>query len=232
MTDADTRAEVVLGGQVLHVAGLSDMVWGHVSARDPAGRGAWIKAAGLGFDEVTIEDVLLVGWGLELREGRGRAHNECPIHLEILRARADVASVVHAHPPHAIALAASGRELEAFSHTAGIFATGVPRYDGAAGLVDSRESGTALAAALGSQRAIFLTGHGVVTVGASVGAAVTAAVMLERACQLQLLAEGFGGASRALAGARALTAYAHTQSDTHLLGAWRYLARQAQRSGP
>lgn len=120
-------------------------------------------------------------------------------------------------------------DLQAFSHTGAIFARGVRRYHSAPGLLDSPESGAALGEALEGARAIFLTGHGVVTVGAGVGGAVTTAVMLERACRLQLLAEGFGGASRALAGDEALLAYAHTQSEPHLLGAWRYLARQAQR---
>ncbi len=114
MSDFDIRSDVVLGGRVLHLAGLSDMVWGHVSARDGDGRGAWIKASGLGFEEVTPEDILLVDWEGSALEGRGRPHNEWPIHTEILRARANVGSVVHAHPPNAIALAASGRERAAF----------------------------------------------------------------------------------------------------------------------
>lgn len=226
MADSE-RAEVVLGGRVLHAAGLSDLVWGHVSLRDPDGRGVWMKASGLGFEEVTERDVLLIDEHGAVLEGEGPAHREYPIHTELLRERPDANSVVHVHPPHAIALAASGVALQAFSHVGGVFASGVRRYADAPGLVDTAESGAALAAALGGDRALLLTGHGVVTIGASVAVAVTTAVMLERACQLQLLAAGFGGVAAPLVGAEALRAYEHTQSDEHLLGAWRYLVRRA-----
>jgi ribulose-5-phosphate 4-epimerase/fuculose-1-phosphate aldolase len=222
----EERALVALGGRVLDVAGLSDMVWGHVSLRDPGGRGIWIKARGLGFDEVTAANVQLVGWDGELLEGEGGQHREYPIHTEILRARVDVASVVHVHPPHAIAFGASGHELQVFSHAAGFIGTGLRRYAGAPGLVDTAEGGVALARALGGDRALLLTGHGVVTAGPSVELAVMTAVTLERACEIQLRADGYGGVAAPLGEFEAARAYAHTLSDHHLLGAWRYLARR------
>ena len=226
MADLDPRAEVALGGRVLHDAGLSDLVWGHVSLRDAEGRGVWMKAGGLGFEEVTAADVLLVDWDGNVIAGERPRHSEYPIHTEILRARPDAGSVVHVHPPHAIALAASGRPLQAFSHAAGFLGAGVRRYADAPGLVNTAAAGTALAAALGSDRVLLLTGHGAVTVGASVALAVMAAVMLERACELQLLAEGYGGVAAPLNAAEAARAYAHTLSDDHLIGAWRYLVRR------
>lgn len=221
---------MVLGGRALHIAGLSDLVWGHVSARDSDGRGAWIKATGLGFDEATVDDIVLSGSDGEALDGRGQPPIEWPIHLQVLKARPDVESVVHVHPRHAIALAASARELQAFSHTGGVFARRVRRHEGAEGLIDTISKGDALAAALRDDSAVFLTGHGVVTVGSSVARAVITAVLLERACELQLLAEGFGGPTRAPDENDALRLYAHTQSNAHLLGAWDYLARQVQRT--
>jgi ribulose-5-phosphate 4-epimerase/fuculose-1-phosphate aldolase len=218
----DLRAEVVLGGRVLAHAGLSDMVWGHVSVRDADDRGVWMKAGGQGFEEVTQETVLLVDPAGEVLAGEGERHSEYPIHTEILRARPDANSVVHVHPFHAMALAASAVELQAFSHIGGVFSGGVRRYDDAPGLVTTAEEGEALAAALGDDRALFLVGHGIVTVGASVGVAVTTAIMLERACRLQLLAEGYGGVARPF-GAQE---YAHALADDYLLSAWQYLVRR------
>ena len=225
------QSEVVRGGRVLALAGLSDMVWGHVSARDPAGRGVWMKASGLGFEEVTDDDVLLLDWDGNVLAGRGAPHREYPIHTEILQGSVTAGSVVHVHPPHAIALAAAGLELQAFSHVGGIFAGGVRRYRDGAGLIDSAAAGAALADALKDDRALFLTGHGVVTAGPSVAVAVATAVMLERACELQLLAEGYGGVAAPLTSDEALRIYAHTQADEHLLGAWAYLSRRVDRDG-
>jgi ribulose-5-phosphate 4-epimerase/fuculose-1-phosphate aldolase len=222
----DLRAEVVLGGRVLEHAGLSDMVWGHVSARDPDGRGVWMKASGQGFDEVTEATVLLVDPAGEVLAGEGARHSEYPIHTEILRARPDAGSVVHVHPFHAMAFAASDVELRAFSHIGGVFSGGVRRYHDAAGLVATAEEGAALAAALGEDRALLLVGHGIVTVGASVGVAVTTAIMLERACRLQLLAECYGGVARPFDAAQARRAYAHTLSDDYLRSAWEYMVRR------
>jgi ribulose-5-phosphate 4-epimerase/fuculose-1-phosphate aldolase len=225
--DPDPRAEVVLGGRVLHAAGLSDMVWGHVSRRDPQGRGVWMKASGLGFEEVAERDVLLVAEDGSVLAGEGPRHSEYPIHTELLRARPDANSVVHVHPRHAIALAAAGRPLQVFSHVGGVFAAGLRSYDGAPGLVRTAQEGATLAQALGSDRALLLRGHGVVAVGASVALAVTTAVMLERACELQLLADGFGGVSHPYSAREAMDVYAHTLGDQHLLNAWTYLVRRA-----
>jgi ribulose-5-phosphate 4-epimerase/fuculose-1-phosphate aldolase len=227
-TIEDPRTEVVLGGRVLESEGLAEYVWGHVSARDSEGRGIWIKAAGLGFREVAPRDVQLVGWDGDVLMGEGPRHAEFPIHTEVLRRRRDAGAVVHCHPAHVIALAAAGAPLYAFSHTGGIFARPVPRYDGARGLVPTALEGARMARALGDHRALILTGHGIVTAGASVGVAVMTAVMLERACRLQLLADDFGGVQEPLDEAQALAAYPHVQSDDHLLGAWRHLARLAR----
>jgi hypothetical protein len=44
----DLRRDVALGCRVLAAEGHDDLIWGHVSARDPAGRGVWMKCSGLG----------------------------------------------------------------------------------------------------------------------------------------------------------------------------------------
>lgn len=225
--EGDIRSEVVLGGEVLHDCGLAEYVWGHVSARDPHGRGVWMKASGLGFEEVTERDVLLVDPEGRVLEGEGPRHSEYPIHTEILRARPELGSVVHVHPPHAIALAAAERALQPISHVGGVFSEGVRRWSGAPGLVDTQAAGEALAKALGGDRALLLTGHGIVAVGATVGIAVATAVLLEQACQLQLLVDGSGGVARPMGAEELQRAYAHTSGDTHVEQAWRYLARRA-----
>ena len=55
-------------------------------------------------------------------------------------------------------------------------------------VINTAERGAALAVCLGKRNAVLMLGHGSVTVGPDVGTAVGAAVHLERACQIQLLA--------------------------------------------
>jgi ribulose-5-phosphate 4-epimerase/fuculose-1-phosphate aldolase len=226
MTVHDTRlpaGDIVTGCHVLGSADHGDPVWGHVSRRDPGGRGVWLKAGGRGFDEVSEDDIILIDFEGRSLTGSISAPLEYPLHTEILRARGDVGSVVHCHPPCAIALAASGQPLHAFSNSAGMFAEGVPRFERAAGLISTPELGAAAAECLGGSRALFLVGHGIVTVGSSVATAVMNAVLLERACRLQILATAAGGVAAALQqpGRR----YAHAESDAYLLRSWDYLVR-------
>ena len=233
MTVQDTRppppGDIVTGCRVLGSADHGDPVWGHVSRRDPGGRGVWLKAGGRGFDEVSGEDIILIDSEGRTLAGSLSAPFEYPLHTEILRARADVASVVHCHPPCAIALAASGQPLHAFSNSAGMFAAGVPRFERAVGLINTAELGAAVAECLASFRALFLVGHGIVTVGSSVATAVMNAVLLERACRLQILATAAGGVAAAMQqpGRR----YAHTESDAYLLRSWDYLLRHVDGKG-
>src|SRR6202012_428746 len=54
------RELVAPGCRILGANGHDDYVWGHVSARDPEGRGVWMKGSAFGFDEITGEQVILV----------------------------------------------------------------------------------------------------------------------------------------------------------------------------
>ena len=45
-TEEQLIAETAQANRALGAAGQSDMVWGHVSIRDPEGRGVWMKASG------------------------------------------------------------------------------------------------------------------------------------------------------------------------------------------
>ena len=99
--------DIALGCRILGVEEQGDFVWGHVSARDPEGRGVWMKAAGFGFDEMRSDHVVLVSWSGEVLAGDGRRHLEFPIHTELMRARPDVQSVVHTHAPWSVAFAST-----------------------------------------------------------------------------------------------------------------------------
>jgi ribulose-5-phosphate 4-epimerase/fuculose-1-phosphate aldolase len=185
----------------LAAAGQQDMVWGHVAVRDPGGRGAWLKRSGTGFDELTASDIHLVGWDGTLREGSGRAHIECPIHLEIMKARPDVITSVHTHPPAVNAFSALDEPLRALSHEGVLFADPqVPRSPLSGDLIADAARGAALARALGDACACLMPRHGLVAVGATDAEAVMHAVLLEAACAVHLRAAS-GGAIRSFSDA-------------------------------
>lgn len=85
MDHAQLRHDIVTACRVLEAAGQADTVWGHVSIRDPEGRGVWLKGSNLGFDEVTEDDVILVGWNGDVVEGSAEAGSIAPV-VGLLRA--------------------------------------------------------------------------------------------------------------------------------------------------
>ena len=72
----ELREQIALGCRILGATGHDDFVWGHVSARDPDGQGVWMKASTFGFEEVTAERIILVGFDGEVLAG------DCPHHVE------------------------------------------------------------------------------------------------------------------------------------------------------
>lgn len=192
--DREVSASVALACRVLAHNGHDDYVWGHVSVRDPGGRGMWMKGSGLGLGEVGPEDVVLVDPGGTVVAGKRSGHSEWPLHAEVMAARDDVGAVVHTHPPHATALGASGVALRAVSNLGSLFVPpDVARFAATTALIQSREQGRQVASALGERNALLMVDHGIVTAGADVREAVVLAVLLEEACRVQLLTQAFGG---------------------------------------
>ena len=186
-------AEAAAANRALGASGQSDMVWGHASVRDPEGRGVWMKAAGWSFEEVTSARVALVTPAGEVLAGSGPRHIEYPIHTEVMKARPDVSSVVHTHAPAAVAFAALDEPLLAISHDGVEFAEPqVARFTRTGSLINSAELGRALAETIGDGVGCLLPKHGLVTVGPDAATAVLRAVLLARACQVQLQAMAAG----------------------------------------
>lgn len=183
--------------RALGVAGHADMVWGHASVRDPDGRGIWMKASGWAFEEINEERVLLVSPDGDVLAGEGKRHIEYPIHTQIMALRPEVTAVVHSHANGAVAFASLDVPLRAVSHDAVSFLDpDVPRFTTTSNLITSRELGDALAQTLAGAAGVLIPGHGLVTVGETIAAAVMRAILLNRACATQLSAMQAGGPAR------------------------------------
>jgi ribulose-5-phosphate 4-epimerase/fuculose-1-phosphate aldolase len=200
--DESLRRTVALGCRVLARAGLVENVLGHVSVRTGDDK-MLIRCRGpqerglLFTTPEDIHEVTLDGRG-DLPPGYSVPH-ELPIHGEILRARGDVGSVVHAHPQSTVVAALAGANLApvfgAFNIPAMRLAVaGVPVYRRSV-LVRRPELGRELVAAMEGKSVCLMLGHGMTSVGEGLEQAVVRALDLDVLARTALALASVGGTS-------------------------------------
>lgn len=179
--------------RILAMEGHDDVSLGHLSLRDPEGRGVWMKRFYLGLDEVRgPDDFLLLDFDGHILHGDGERHAEWPIHTEILKARPDVHVVGHTHPFHACLFAATEDPLQPIGMEGMHFTLNTPHYRETSNLINSQQLGRNLAEALGDARVVFMKNHGITFCGDDIPAAVITGLHLEKACKAQLLLNASG----------------------------------------
>jgi L-fuculose-phosphate aldolase len=177
--------QAALGARMLSMGGHDDFNQGQVSCRRPGSDRFLIKGALTGFDEATPRD-FVPGDVDPARDPDRLAPPEIPLHQAVYQARPDVNCVVHSHAPAGLVFGALPDELVPLSHEGALLQGEVDRFTLTSNTVLDIAVGRAIASSLGAGIAVFLVNHGSVVVGKSVRHAVIFALMLERACRLQL----------------------------------------------
>jgi L-fuculose-phosphate aldolase len=226
----DVRQLLVDSCRILAANGQEHFAFGHVSAREaPGAERFWFKGGGLGLGEITLDDLVLLDFDGNRLGGTRPIHDEYPIHAEIYRARPEVGCVVHTHPFHSAALAATAWTFRLVGQDAVNFWNGVGRYETSV-LVTDAAKGRALAAALGGLNAAVLSNHGIVTAGTTVVEATYFAIEFERAVRLQATAVGLGPLRDIPPDElEQLVPYLSTAATKRSQGVWDWLLRQADR---
>ncbi|HEX2543028.1 MAG TPA: aldolase [Caldimonas sp.] len=197
--DRDPRPALTRCAWILADEGHESGLAGQLTARGPSDGSFWTLPLGLAFDEAEEASWLLIDDGLNVLEGEGsygiREPNPATrFHLWVYRARPDVRSIVHTHPPAASALAAAEQPLIVAHMDA------TPLFDDMAflpdwpGLPTADREGEVIAGGLGGKHAMLLAHHGLLAAGRSVQEAAFLAVFIERMARQQLDAALVGGA--------------------------------------
>ena len=226
-TPEEAAEQVVLASLVMGSLG-DDLTLGHVSVRHADGSRMSIKRKGISGSEVTVDDVIEVQLDEADCLDQPQMHLEAIIHTEIYRERPDVGAVIHGHPLYATALSATGAKLEYLTHDSILFKDGIGMYEDSTDLVTTEQQGKAVAMSLGNCRATLLKNHGAVLVGEDIRYAVLAAVTLERALQLQTIANSLGALSP-MADDQVREIYPRKYQDSFLDEYWAWWARQFNR---
>jgi L-fuculose-phosphate aldolase len=230
MEGSALQMQVAWACRILAMWGHGDLTLGHVSARGPADTVYHIKRKDLGLSEVTPDDVLTVDLEGKKVAGKGEVHLEAVLHTEVYKARPDVGAVIHTHPPYATALGATTAPLEFVSHDAVLFHKGVAMFDETAELITLPGQGEAVARALGDRRVVLMRNHGVLVAGEDVPWAVYTALTLERAIQIQAIAQMLG-TLRPISPEVAQRLYPAKYRDEFVEEYWRHLIREVRRGG-
>src|ERR1700704_423695 len=175
--------------------GFDEGVAGHITARDPELLDHfWVNPFAMNFKQIRVKDLILVNHNGDVVEGDFPANPAAfVIHGAVHAARPDVVAAAHAHSIYGKSWSALRRPLDPLTQDACAFYGDHPVFDDYTGVVLDLEEGKRLAHALGGNKAVILSNHGLLTVGqTSVDEAAWWFITMERTCQAQPLAEAAG----------------------------------------
>ena len=194
--NADTqqaRLDLAAAFRMAARMGLHEGVCNHFTVMLP-GRRFLINPKGMHFGRITASSLLVIDEDGRTVEGTGRAPTTgFTIHTRIHLLHPNAKVVLHLHAPYSTAITAvrGGRLLMVHQNSARFYGD-VAYDDHFHGIADATDEGARMAKAMGDKKVLFLANHGVVVVGDTIAQAFDDFYYLERACQVQILAQQTG----------------------------------------
>jgi len=171
------RAGLVQACRELAQTGLVVGSAGNVSAR--AGDRLLVTPTGARLAAVAEDELAVVDLDGTLVDGPLLPTSELPLHLAVYRSF-DAGAVVHTHPPMATAVAGVADELPCIHYT--LLSLGGNVRVAPYATFGTDELAATIVDALQERTAALMGGHGAVTYGADIAAAMAATQLLEWAC--------------------------------------------------
>jgi ribulose-5-phosphate 4-epimerase/fuculose-1-phosphate aldolase len=189
-----TRVDLAAAYRLVALYGWDDLIFTHISARVPgADHHFLLNPYGMMFDEVTASSMVKIDLA-------GNKVSESPyfinpagftIHSAVHAAREDALCVMHLHTDYGIAVSAQQDGLLPISQQAMLALSSLAYHD-YEGLALNEEEKPRLVADLGDKSHLILRNHGLLTVGRTAAEAFLSMFLLERACEIQILAQSGG----------------------------------------
>lgn len=182
--EGDLRQAIVDACLAMIRIGINQGTAGNISVRWQ--QGLLITPSGIPYDELSAGDIVFMRMDGSF-EHRLSPSSEWRFHRDILRERADVNAVVHAHPVYATGFAICGMEIPAVHYM--IAAAGGPsircaRY----ATYGTEELSKAVLEALSGRTCALMANHGMVATGHDLRQALWLAVEVETLCRQYALA--------------------------------------------
>ncbi|RYH10399.1 L-ribulose-5-phosphate 4-epimerase [Tropicimonas sp. IMCC6043] len=190
----ELRKRVLDANLELNRRGVVIYTWGNVSGIDRESGLVVIKPSGVSYDEMTVDDMVVVNLENETVWGSKKPSSDTRTHTCLYRNFPDIGGVVHTHSPHAVGWAQARMEIPCLGTTQADYCSGpipctapltpeqVARdYEGETGetIVRTFEGRDPMA-----QPMVLLAGHGPFAWGRTPDDAVHNAVVLEKCAEM------------------------------------------------
>jgi L-fuculose-phosphate aldolase len=192
-TELELRRSIVESCRAMNALGINQGTSGNISARYEDMM--LITPSGLPYDETAPGDIARMPIEGEYGSWTGpmQPSSEWRFHLDIMRARPEVGSVVHTHSTYATTLAICGKEIPAIHYM--IAAAGGPTIRVAPyATYGTKELSENALRALEDRTCCLLANHGMIATGPNLKRAMWLAVELETLSKQYYLALQIGGA--------------------------------------
>jgi L-fuculose-phosphate aldolase len=167
--------------------------WGNISLR--LEEGLLVTPSRMSYDEMTPDDLVVVGWESGVLRGSRVPTSESDLHRQILRKRPDLGAIVHSHSPWASVCACAHRSIPVLTDDMAEVIGGEVRCAPHVPAGRHRELARAAADSIGPDAcAVLLGNHGVAAGGRDLAEAVVASQFVEKAAMILIHAQAIGGA--------------------------------------
>lgn len=179
--DTDIRQLVADTGRILLERGLVARTWGNISCRKNREQFA-ISPSGLGYENMTAEDVPIYDFAKDTYEGKRKPSSEKKIHAAAYRLYPEVNFVVHTHQDYATAMSLVGtKEIKMTDEEKELLGTIEVADYGLPGT--GRLKNNVEAALKKGSKVVLMIHHGAVILGCDRDEAIKKAELLENVCR-------------------------------------------------
>ncbi|MNF89416.1 Decarboxylase NovR [compost metagenome] len=188
-----TRVDLAACYRLIALYGWDDLIFTHISAKVPGTEDFLINPFGLMFHEITASSLVKIDLaGNKLMDSPYDINPAgYTIHSAVHEVRPDVGCVLHIHTAAGVAVSAQKQGLLPISQQS-LFVLSSLAYHGYEGVALNHEEKGRLQADLGQANFMILPNHGLLTAFGSIADAFLGMFTLQRACEIQVMAQAGG----------------------------------------
>lgn len=190
--DLTDREKLALTCRILFDKGHNSGLAGQVTCRTDQPNTFLTQRLGLGFDEITADNLITVDHDLKPLAAEGMPNPANRFHTWIYKEHPEINCIIHTHPTHVAALSMLEVPLVISQMDTSALYNDCSFVADWPGVPVGNEEGLFISNALDGNRAVFLAHHGQLVTGKTIEEACNLAILIERAAQLQLLAMAAG----------------------------------------